>query len=62
MPAEGLLSLGAIACHIANAENGWLRYIAAGELDEWPPMEVERYPTVASTKALLAEVHEYTLA
>ena len=61
VPGEGLWSLGTVACHIANAEDGWFRYIAAGELDEWPPMEVERYPTVASVKALLAEVHACTL-
>jgi uncharacterized damage-inducible protein DinB len=62
VPREGLWSLGTVACHIANAEDGWFRYIAAGELDDWPPMEVERYPTIASIKALLEETHAYTLA
>ena len=60
VPAEGLWSLGTVACHIANAEDGWFRYIVTGELDDWPPMEPERYPTVASLKALLEEIHEYT--
>ena len=62
VPAEGLWPLGTVACHIANAEDGWFRYIAAGELDDWPSMEPERYTTVASIKALLEEVHDYTLA
>jgi uncharacterized damage-inducible protein DinB len=62
VPADWLWSLGTVACHIANAEDGWFRYIAAGELDEWPPMEVERCTTVAAIKARLGEVHEYTLA
>jgi uncharacterized damage-inducible protein DinB len=59
---EGLWSLGTVSCRIANAEDGWFRYIAAGELDEWPLMEAERYATVASVKAPLEEVHEYTLS
>ncbi len=62
VPGEGLWSLGTVACHIANAEDGWFRYIATGELDDWPPMEVEQYPTVALVKALLEETHAYTLA
>jgi len=61
-PREGLWSLGTVACHIANAEDGWFRYIATGELDEWPPMEEKRYTTIASVKALLEETHAYTLA
>ena len=34
VPREGLWSLGTVACHIANAEDGWFRYVAARELDE----------------------------
>jgi len=62
LPGEGLWSLGTVACHIANAEDGWFRYIVAGELEDWPPMEPERYTTVTSLKALLEQVHEYTQA
>ena len=62
VPHEGLWSLGTVACHIANAEDGWFRYMVTGELDEWLPMHEEQYITVASVKALLAEVHDRTLA
>ena len=62
MPREGLWSLGTVSCRIANAEDGWFRYIAAGELDEWPPMEAERYATVASVKVPLQGVHDCTPA
>ena len=62
VPGEGLWSLGTVACHIANAEDGWFRYIAAGELEDWPPMEPEQYPSVAAIKSLLEETHAYTMA
>ncbi|NIV37140.1 MAG: hypothetical protein GWN58_49230, partial [Anaerolineae bacterium] len=55
-----LWSLGTVACHIANAEDGWFRYVATRELDEWPSLDEERYRTVASIKALLDEVHGHT--
>ena len=38
VPGPGLWSLGTVARHIANAEDGWFRYVTAGELDEWPPL------------------------
>ena len=62
VPREGLWSLGTVACHIANAEDGWFRYVAARKVDEWPSIDEEQYRTVASIKALLDEVHSYTLA
>jgi uncharacterized damage-inducible protein DinB len=62
VPREGLWSLGTVACHIANAEDGWFRYVAAREVDEWPSIDQTRYCTVASIKALLNEVHGYTMA
>ena len=60
VPREGLWSLGTVACHIANAEDGWFRYVATRELDEWPSLDEERHRTVASIKALLDEVHGHT--
>ena len=60
VPCEGLWSLGTVACHIANAEEGWFRYVVTRELDKWPPLEEERYATIASVKALLDEVHQRT--
>ena len=59
---EGLWPLGTVACDIANAEDGWFRYVAARELDAWPSLDEERYRTVTSIKALLDEVHGHTLA
>ena len=37
VPREGLWSLGKAARHIANAEEGWFRYIVTHELSEWLP-------------------------
>jgi uncharacterized damage-inducible protein DinB len=62
VPREGLWSLGTVACHIANAEDGWFRFVVAREVDEWPSLDGKRCRTVASIRALLDEVHNYTMA
>ncbi len=62
VPRDGLWSLGQVACHIADAEDGWFRHVATGELDEWPQFEAEDYPTVEAVKKLLTEVHHRTEA
>lgn len=62
VPRDGLWSLGQVACHIADAEDGWFRHVVTGELDEWPQFEVEDYPTVESVRMLLTEVHYRTEA
>jgi uncharacterized damage-inducible protein DinB len=63
VPREGLWSLGEVALHIANAEEGWFRFGIAREHDEWPAAySAADYPTVKSVKALLTEVHERTLS
>lgn len=63
VPREGLWSLGTTARHIANAEEGWFRYAGTRELAEWPgAYTAEDYPTVASIKTLLSDVHERTEA
>jgi uncharacterized damage-inducible protein DinB len=60
-PREGLRALGTVACHIANAEEGWFRYVITRELEEWPAeYTVADYPTIESVKSLLAEVHSRT--
>ena len=60
---EGGMSVGAIALHIAHAEEGWFRLIATKERYEWPSnYTLENYPTKAAIKALLAEVHGKTMA
>ncbi len=62
VPREGLWSLRTVALHIATAEEGWFRYIATGELDQWPEVDDTDYATVASIKALLTQVHSRTEA
>lgn len=61
VPRERLWSLGTVACHIASAEEGWLRYVVTRELDEFPKdYNLEKYPTVEAIKALLSDVHART--
>ena len=43
VPREPLWSLGTVACHMADTEEGWLR-IAAGTFEGWPPYHIERLP------------------
>jgi uncharacterized damage-inducible protein DinB len=63
VPRQGLWSLGAVARHIANAEEGWFRYAVTRELAQWPAeYTAEEYATVESIKGLLAEVHARTEA
>jgi uncharacterized damage-inducible protein DinB len=61
VPREGLWSLGEVARHIANAEEGWFRFGIERACDEWPPnYPAADYPSVASIKTLLTEVHART--
>ena len=62
VPREGLWSLRTVALHIATAEEGWFRYIATQEVDQWPEVDESDYPTVASIQALLTQVHDRTTA
>ncbi len=62
VPREGLWSLGTVARHIANAEDGWYRYVATRQLDEWPAFDEDEVLTVAKVKELLTEVHGRTEA
>lgn len=60
-PFEGAWSVGEILLHIANAEEGWFRYSVTHEFDEWPSGHtLDNYPTFASIKTLLNEVHDWT--
>ena len=61
-PREGLWSLGTVAVHIAEAEEGWFRYVVTRELDAWPDLAPEDYATIPAVKALLAGVHDRTWA
>jgi uncharacterized damage-inducible protein DinB len=61
VPRKGMWSLGTVARHIANAEEGWFRYATTHELAEWPAeYTAQDFPTVESIKALLSEVHART--
>ena len=60
---EGGWSVGQIALHIANAEEGWFRTIATKELAQWPEGHTtDNYPTKESIKDLLKETHAKTMA
>jgi uncharacterized damage-inducible protein DinB len=60
---EGGWTVGQIALHIANAEEGWFRHIAARKLETWPSNHtLENYPTKEVIQALLAETHAKTMA
>jgi len=61
-PFEASWSVGEIMLHIANEEEGEFRYGVTQELKEWPSeYRAEDYPTIESTKSLLADVHSRTV-
>jgi uncharacterized damage-inducible protein DinB len=61
VPFPGSWSVGHIIRHIANAEDGWFRYVVRQELSDWPAeFTLAHYPTVAATKVLLSKVHDRT--
>ena len=62
VPREGLWSLGKVARHVAEAEEGWFRFVITRELADWPEFPDEDTATVESVKGLLAEVHDRTRA
>jgi len=62
-PYEGSWTVGQIALHIGNAEEGWFRTIATKEPSQWPTGHtLENYPTKDSIKGLLRETHVKTIA
>jgi uncharacterized damage-inducible protein DinB len=52
--------LGDVARHIAETEEGWFRYGIDHAYEKWPSYPAGDYPTVASIKTLLADVHART--
>ena len=63
VPYEDGWNVGQIALHIADAEEGWFRHIAAREIETWPANHtLEDYPTKGAIKSLLAETHARTMA
>lgn len=60
-PYAGSWSVGEIMLHIANAEDGWFRYVALRQTNEWPAdFTLARYPTVAHIQSLLRQIHAQT--
>lgn len=62
VPREGMRSLGMVALHIAEAEEGWFRHVVTGELAAWPQFKEDDYATVEAIKQVLARVHGETEA
>ena len=48
VPREGLWSLGTVARHVANAEEGWFRYAVTRERSEWPARTNDAPASLAS--------------
>lgn len=62
-PYSGSWSVGKIMLHIADAEDGWLRYVISRELDEWPDhFTLDNYSDKQSILQTLEEVHTRTIA
>lgn len=62
-PYEDAWTVRETSLHIADAKDGWLRYIVRREIDDWPPEpDLEAYPHVESLKQTLYEVHAQTVA
>lgn len=60
-PAKGLWSLGEVALHIADAEEGWFEYVVRRRLLEWPAnSDLQAYPIMAEIQRRLQEVHGRT--
>jgi uncharacterized damage-inducible protein DinB len=63
LPYESGWSVGQIALHIADAEDGWIGYIATKEYPAWPPdHRLEDYPTKEAIKTRLSQTHDKTMA
>jgi uncharacterized damage-inducible protein DinB len=60
-PYPGAWSVGEVACHIAQVEEGWIHGDIRHAWQQEPDYRWQDYPSVAAIKALLAQVHERTL-
>jgi uncharacterized damage-inducible protein DinB len=61
-PRPELRTVRQVLVHIAEAEQGWFRYVVEQKTKSWDEAGIRTasYPTVASLKRLLANVHEST--
>ncbi len=63
VPYQGGWSVGQIALHIADAEDGWFGTIVKKEYHHWPADHtLEDYPIKKDIKRLLVETHARTIA
>ena len=61
VPFEGCRKVGDIMLHIADAEDGWLRFCVTKELEAWPDFyNLVNYPDRQSIIHVLDEVHSRT--
>lgn len=60
-PHPGLWSVRETVVHLAGTEEGWLRWYTA---NKWHPglADLGQFPSVASLKKLLVDIHQQTLA
>ncbi|MDX1613010.1 MAG: DinB family protein [Candidatus Promineifilaceae bacterium] len=60
-PFAKAMSAGQIMTHIADAEEGWFRYVITGERSDWPAdYTLQNYPSKEAIKQLLDQVHGRT--
>jgi len=63
VPFEGSWPVGRIMLHIADAEDGWLRYVITTEISAWPDeYNLQHYPDKKAILEVLAEVHQRTVS
>jgi uncharacterized damage-inducible protein DinB len=61
-PRPELRTVRQVLVHIAEAEEGWFRYVVEQKTKSWDEAKIKKasYPTVASLKRLLTDVHDRT--
>ena len=63
IPYDGGWSVGEIALHIANAEDGWFGTIAMKTSEKWPDHHTtENYPNKKAIISLFSDTHKKTMA
>lgn len=62
-PFDGSWTVGQIMLHVADAEDGWLRYVLTRELDQWPDYyTLANYRDKPAIKQALAQVQNHMVA